>query len=102
MIGEIKSHMVRSDEAFDSKFVREVVSPNIRGAQECKQAIRRMFGLTKTAAHRTDRLDDECVARLLRDMQTTQSNRFRKGRHYGHTANDDDAAGYNEIGRAHV
>ncbi|EJD50314.1 hypothetical protein AURDEDRAFT_160846 [Auricularia subglabra TFB-10046 SS5] len=97
MIGEIKSHMARSDETFDSKFVRGIVAPNIRGAQECKQAMRRMFGLAKSAAHRTDRLDDDCVARLLRDIQTTQSNRFRKGRHYGHAANDDDATGYNAL-----
>lgn len=97
MIGEIKSHLARSDEAFDSKFVREIVAPNVRGAQECKLAIRRMFGLTKQASHHRHGLDDECVARLLRDMETTQPNRFRRGRHYGHVAHDDDAAGFDEL-----
>lgn len=97
MIGEIKSHLARSDEAFDASFARDVVAPNVRGALECKKAMKSMFGLVATARHRGDGLDDECVARLLRDIRSTEANRFRRGRHYGHVAHDDDTAGYNTL-----
>lgn len=94
MIGEIKGHLSRSDEAFDSPFVREVVAPNVRGAQELKKSVRELLGLAATSGRRPgDGLDDKVVARLLRDIRATEANRFRRGRHYGHVARDDDAAG---------
>ncbi|KAJ7165025.1 hypothetical protein C8R46DRAFT_1220165 [Mycena filopes] len=95
----LKKASQRRDASFGDSFYQEIVSYNIRAFGKASETMKAAVGIGKTGGRHRRQKKEAAMKELAAAISERQLHKFRAGREFGHTANDDFALGKYTCGR---